>query len=69
MDYHQLFTEYNVRTERQAFLNVKVRMRTKYSLSERKRLENECEKQTFLLQSKDGEIERLKAQLLLKEAE
>ncbi|GKC48639.1 hypothetical protein Tco_1071384 [Tanacetum coccineum] len=69
MDYHQLFTEYNVETTRQAFLNVKVRMRTKYSLSERKRMENECEKQTFLLQSKDGEIERLKAQLLLKEVE
>ncbi|GKE29527.1 hypothetical protein Tco_1444911, partial [Tanacetum coccineum] len=42
MDYHHLFTEFNVRTARQACLNAEVKMRTKYCLSERKRLESEC---------------------------
>ncbi|GJT92205.1 hypothetical protein Tco_1081050 [Tanacetum coccineum] len=42
MDYHHLFTEFNVGTARQACLNAEVRMRTKYCLSERKRLESEC---------------------------
>nr|GEY01893.1 hypothetical protein [Tanacetum cinerariifolium]GEY18931.1 hypothetical protein [Tanacetum cinerariifolium] len=54
MDYHHLFMEFSVRTARQACLNAKVRMRTEYCLSER---------------SRDDEIENLKAQLLLKEAE
>ncbi|GKD74864.1 hypothetical protein Tco_1333146, partial [Tanacetum coccineum] len=45
MDYHHLFTEYNVGTARQACLNAEVRMRTKYCLSEMRRLETECEKQ------------------------
>nr|GEU56253.1 hypothetical protein [Tanacetum cinerariifolium] len=69
MDYHHLFMKFNVRTTRQACLNVKVRMRIKYFLSERKRLESECEKQADLLKARDDEIENLKAQLLLKEAE
>nr|GEX36680.1 hypothetical protein [Tanacetum cinerariifolium] len=38
-------SEFNARTARQACLNSKFRMRTKYCLSERKRLESECEKQ------------------------
>ncbi|GKB11286.1 hypothetical protein Tco_0845209 [Tanacetum coccineum] len=49
MDYHHLFTEFNVGTARQACLNAEVRMRTEYCLSERKRLESECEKQADLL--------------------
>ncbi|GJR05535.1 hypothetical protein Tco_0528519 [Tanacetum coccineum] len=69
MDYHHLFTEFNVGTARQACLNAEVRMRTEYFLSERKRLESECEKQVGLLKAKDDEVENLKAQLLLKEAE
>ncbi|GJT14602.1 hypothetical protein Tco_0861644 [Tanacetum coccineum] len=69
MDYHYLFTEFNFGTARQACLNVEVRMRTKYCLSERRRLEYECERQADLLKVRDGEIENLKAQLLLKEAE
>ncbi|GJT68952.1 hypothetical protein Tco_1028238 [Tanacetum coccineum] len=69
MDYHHLFTEFNVGTARQACLNAKVRMRTEYCLSERKRLESECEKQAGLLKAKDDEAENLKAQLLLKETE
>ncbi|GKE54917.1 hypothetical protein Tco_1490073, partial [Tanacetum coccineum] len=69
MDYHHLFTEFNVGTARQACLNAEVRMRTEYCLSERKRLESECEKQADLLKVKDEEVENLKAQLLLKETE
>ncbi|GJU05016.1 hypothetical protein Tco_1121446 [Tanacetum coccineum] len=69
MDYHYLFTEFNFGTARQACLNVEVRMRTKYCFSERRRLEYECERQADLLKVRDGEIENLKAQLLLKEAE
>nr|GEV75436.1 hypothetical protein [Tanacetum cinerariifolium] len=67
MDYHHMFTEFNIRTARQACLNVEVKMRTEYCLCERKRLESECEKQTDLLKARDDEIENLKAQLLLKE--
>ncbi|GJU82587.1 hypothetical protein Tco_1284952 [Tanacetum coccineum] len=45
MDYEELFTEFSVGTARQACLSVEVRMRTEYCLSERRRLESECEKQ------------------------
>ncbi|GJU41577.1 hypothetical protein Tco_1194534 [Tanacetum coccineum] len=69
MDYEELFIEFTVGTARQACLSVEVRMRTEYCLSERRRLESECEKQVGLLRSRDKEIENLKAQLLLKEAE
>ncbi|GKF14686.1 hypothetical protein Tco_0056148, partial [Tanacetum coccineum] len=69
MDYHHLFTEFNVGTARQACLNAEVRMRTKFCLSERTRLEVECGRQASLLKSKDEEIEVLKAQLTVKEAE
>nr|GEX53049.1 hypothetical protein [Tanacetum cinerariifolium] len=69
MDYEQLFIEFNVGTARQAYLNVEVRMRTKYYLDERKRLELECVNQANLLKAKNDEVDRLKAQLLLKEAE
>ncbi|GJQ99645.1 hypothetical protein Tco_0522630 [Tanacetum coccineum] len=68
MDYHHLFTEFNVGTARQACLDAEVRMRTEYCLSERKRLESECGKQADLLKAKDEEVENLKAHLLLKEA-
>ncbi|GJV53764.1 hypothetical protein Tco_1449505 [Tanacetum coccineum] len=44
-------------------------MRTEYCLSERKRLESECEKQADLLKARDVEVESLKAQLLVKETE
>ncbi|GJS69358.1 hypothetical protein Tco_0702199 [Tanacetum coccineum] len=69
MDYHHLFTEFNVGTARQACLNGKVRMRAEFCLSERTRLEVECGRQASLLKSKDKEIEVLKAQLTVKEAE
>nr|GEU90426.1 hypothetical protein [Tanacetum cinerariifolium] len=55
MNYHRLFTKFNVGTARQAFLNAEVKMRTEYCLSERKRLESECEKQAGLLKDRDDE--------------
>nr|GEU57487.1 putative reverse transcriptase domain-containing protein [Tanacetum cinerariifolium] len=57
--------ELNAETLHQVF----VRMRTGYCLSERKRLKSACESQAKLLKAKDVEIENLKAQLLLEEAE
>ncbi|GJZ58126.1 hypothetical protein Tco_0613620 [Tanacetum coccineum] len=69
MDYKELFIEFNVGIARQACLSAEVRMRAKYCLSDRIRLESEFEKQAGLLKSRDEEIENLKAQLLLKEAE
>nr|GEV83715.1 hypothetical protein [Tanacetum cinerariifolium] len=56
IDYHHLFTEFNVGTARQACLNLKVRMQTKYCLSERRRLESECEKQADLLKVFAAEV-------------
>nr|GEZ36560.1 putative transposase (putative), gypsy type [Tanacetum cinerariifolium] len=69
IDYHHLFTEFNVGTACQACLNAEVRILTEYCLSERSRLESECKKQGALLKARDDEIENLKAQLLQKEAE
>nr|GEV46203.1 hypothetical protein [Tanacetum cinerariifolium] len=69
MDYHYLFTVFNMGTACQTCLNAKVKMRTEYYLSERKRLESEYEKQANLLKVGDAEIKSLKAQLLLKETE
>ncbi|GJZ17523.1 hypothetical protein Tco_0553646 [Tanacetum coccineum] len=69
MDYDELFTEFSVGTTRQACLSAEVRMRTEYCLSESMRLESESEKQAGLLKSRDEDIENLKTQLLLKEAE
>nr|GEX52674.1 hypothetical protein [Tanacetum cinerariifolium] len=60
--------DFNVGTARQACLNAEVRMRTEYCLSERKRLESECEKQAGLLKARNDEVENLKARLLRQEA-
>nr|GEW68970.1 zinc finger, CCHC-type [Tanacetum cinerariifolium] len=68
-NYKELFIEFRVGTARQACLSAKVRMHTEFCLSERGRFESELEKQTDLLKTKDKEVEYLKAQLFLKEAE
>nr|GEW43325.1 hypothetical protein [Tanacetum cinerariifolium] len=64
MDYHHLFTEFNVGTTYQACLNVEVRIQTEYYLSERRRLESECKKQVDLLKATEkmhaSEIDALK---------
>ncbi|GKD89502.1 hypothetical protein Tco_1365009, partial [Tanacetum coccineum] len=69
MDYHNLFTEFNIRTALQACLSAKVRMQTEYCLSERMRLKSECGRHADLLKVRDEEIESLKAQLTVKEVE
>nr|GEW68971.1 hypothetical protein [Tanacetum cinerariifolium] len=68
-NYKELFIEFRVGTARQVCLSAKVRMQTEFCLSERGRFESELEKQTDLLKTKDKEVEDLKAQLFLKEAE
>ncbi|GKD72326.1 hypothetical protein Tco_1330608 [Tanacetum coccineum] len=50
-------------------LSAEVRMRAEYNVKERRRLKSVIEKQDELLKARDGEIEDLKAQLLLKETE
>ncbi|GJX30600.1 hypothetical protein Tco_0238679, partial [Tanacetum coccineum] len=69
MKHDQLFTEFNVGAARQISLSAEVRMRNKYNVKERRRLKSVIEKQDELLKARDGEIEDLKAQLLLKEIE
>nr|GFA36658.1 hypothetical protein [Tanacetum cinerariifolium] len=54
---------------RQISLNAEVRMRAAYNIREKRKLRVIVDEQGELLKAKDGEIESLKAQLLLKEAE
>nr|GEU69813.1 transposase (putative), gypsy type [Tanacetum cinerariifolium] len=69
MDHDQLFIEFNVGAARQISLNAEVRMHTEYNIKEKRKLRAVVDEQAELLKTKDGEIESLKAQLLLKEAE
>nr|GEU37750.1 hypothetical protein [Tanacetum cinerariifolium] len=69
MDHDQLFTEFNVGAARQISLSAEVRMRAEYNIRENRRLRSVVDEQAELLKVRDGEIENLKAQLLLKEAE
>ncbi|GJY93239.1 hypothetical protein Tco_0509021, partial [Tanacetum coccineum] len=69
MEHDQLFTEFNVRVARQVALSAEVRMRVEYNIKEKKKLRSIVDEQTELLKVRDGDIENLKAQLLLKEAE
>ncbi|GKE25193.1 hypothetical protein Tco_1436705 [Tanacetum coccineum] len=69
MKHDQLFTEFNVGAARQMSLSVEVRMRAEYNVKERRRLKSVVENKDELLKARDEEIENLKAQMLLKEAE
>ncbi|GKE88498.1 hypothetical protein Tco_1565973, partial [Tanacetum coccineum] len=69
MKHDQLFTEFNVVVARQISLSVEVRMRAKYNIKEKMRLNSVVEGKNSLLKAKDEEVESLKAQLLMKEAE
>ncbi|GJT45054.1 hypothetical protein Tco_0953769 [Tanacetum coccineum] len=69
MDHDQLFTEFSVGAARQMSLSDEVRMRAEYNIRERMRLNSVMEEKSSLLKAKDAEIEGLKAQLLVKEAE
>ncbi|GKB05189.1 hypothetical protein Tco_0833384 [Tanacetum coccineum] len=69
MEHDQLFTEFNVGAARQMSLSAKVRMRAEYNVKERRRLKSVVKKQDELLKVREEEIESLKAQLSLREAE
>ncbi|GJY58748.1 hypothetical protein Tco_0458640 [Tanacetum coccineum] len=69
MDHDQLFTEFNVGATRQISLSAEVRMHAEYNIRERWRLNSVMEEKSSLLKARDAEIEGLKAQLLVKEAE
>ncbi|GJT36430.1 hypothetical protein Tco_0926849 [Tanacetum coccineum] len=69
MDHDQLFTEFNVGAARQISLSAELRMRAEYNIRERRRLNYVVEEKNSLLKARNAEIETLKAQLLVKEAE
>ncbi|GKC99629.1 hypothetical protein Tco_1169904, partial [Tanacetum coccineum] len=69
MEHDQLFTEFNVGAARQMSLSAEVRMRAEYNIRERRRLSSTVEEKNSLLKARDEELESLKAQLLVKEAE
>ncbi|GKF65394.1 hypothetical protein Tco_0191911, partial [Tanacetum coccineum] len=69
MEHDHLFTEFNVGAAHQISLSVEVRIRAEYNIKEKMRLRSVVDEQTDLLKVRDGEIENLKAQLLLKEEE
>ncbi|GKB13476.1 hypothetical protein Tco_0847399 [Tanacetum coccineum] len=68
-DLHFFFTRLNVGAARQISLSTEVRMRVEYNIKEKRRLRSVVDEQTELLKVRDRDIENLKAQLLLKEAE
>ncbi|GJY82713.1 hypothetical protein Tco_0496089 [Tanacetum coccineum] len=69
MDPDYLFTKFNVGAARQVFLSAEVRMRVEYNIKEKRKLKTVVDEQADLLKVREGEIESLRAQLLLKEAE
>ncbi|GKB64260.1 hypothetical protein Tco_0920446 [Tanacetum coccineum] len=69
MEHDQLFTEFNVGAARQMSLSAEVRMRAEYNIKEKRRLKSVAEERAELLKVREKEVEDLKAQLLLKEAE
>ncbi|GJV73946.1 hypothetical protein Tco_1493941 [Tanacetum coccineum] len=69
MEHDQPFAEFNVGAARQMSLRAEVRMRAEYNIKEKRRLKSTVDEKAELLKVRDGEIENLKAQLLLQEAE
>ncbi|GKG35248.1 hypothetical protein Tco_0440402, partial [Tanacetum coccineum] len=69
MEHDQLFTEFNVGAARQISLSAEVRMCAKYNVKEKRRLTSVIKRQVELLKVREGEIENLKAYLLLRETE
>ncbi|GJU59700.1 hypothetical protein Tco_1237466 [Tanacetum coccineum] len=69
MEHDQLFTEFNVRAACQISLSTEVRMRAEYNIRENRRLKSVVDEQAELLKVREKEIEDLKTQLLLTEAE
>ncbi|GKB81280.1 hypothetical protein Tco_0948175, partial [Tanacetum coccineum] len=68
MEHDLLFTKFNVGAARQISLSTEVRMRAEYNIKEKRRLKAVVEEKDILLKTKGEEIDRLNAQLLLKEA-
>ncbi|GKC23083.1 hypothetical protein Tco_1025233 [Tanacetum coccineum] len=69
MEHDQLFTEFNVGAARQISLSAEVRMRAEYNIKEKRKLRAVVEEKDILLKAKGEEVDSLKAQLLVKEAE
>ncbi|GKG46965.1 hypothetical protein Tco_0504162, partial [Tanacetum coccineum] len=69
MEHDQLFTEFNIGVAHQMSLSVKVRMHAEYNVKEKRRLKSIVKRQVEVLKVREGEIENLKAQLLLRETE
>ncbi|GKC47316.1 hypothetical protein Tco_1065038 [Tanacetum coccineum] len=69
MEHDQLFNEFNVGAANQMSLSAEVRMRAEYNIKEKRILKYVIEEKDVLLKARDEEIDNLKAQLLLKEAE
>ncbi|GJQ94795.1 hypothetical protein Tco_0005934, partial [Tanacetum coccineum] len=69
MEHDQLFTEFTVGAARQVSLSVEVRMRAEYNIKEKRKLRAVVEEKDTLLRAKGEEVDSLKAQLLVKEAE
>ncbi|GJZ40931.1 hypothetical protein Tco_0587817, partial [Tanacetum coccineum] len=69
MEHGQLFVEFNVGAAGQMTLGAEVRMRAEYNIKDKRRLKSVVEERDILLKAMDKEIESLKAQLLVKEAE
>ncbi|GKF94148.1 hypothetical protein Tco_0283848, partial [Tanacetum coccineum] len=69
MDHDLLFIEFNVRAARQVSLSAEVRMRVEYNIKKKRKLKTVVDEHADLLKVRKGEIESLRAQLLLKEAE
>nr|GEY31726.1 hypothetical protein [Tanacetum cinerariifolium] len=69
MEHDHLFTEFNVRAARQMSLSDEVRMRAEYNIKEKRRLKSVVDEQAEFLKVREKEIENLKVQLSLEEAE
>ncbi|GKB37002.1 hypothetical protein Tco_0881944 [Tanacetum coccineum] len=69
MEHDQLFVEFNVGAARHVTLGTEVRMRAEYNVREKRKLKFVVEEKDILLEAKDKEIESLRAQLLVREAE
>ncbi|GJT04185.1 hypothetical protein Tco_0838647 [Tanacetum coccineum] len=68
-DLQKLFTEFNVGAACQVSLSAEVRMRAEYNIKEKRKLRAVVEDNDILLKAKGEEVDSLKAQLLVKEAE
>nr|GEW13907.1 transposase (putative), gypsy type [Tanacetum cinerariifolium] len=69
MKHDQLFTKFNIVAARQMSLSAEVRMRAEYNIREKMMLKSSVDEKDELLKSRDKEIENLKAQMVLKEAD